>query len=98
MEHVLERRAALLASRLTAQREVVRRALTPEGERPPFTRQLAKPDALAWWREHRHDDLGQRVLARLRPADVLELDAALWGAERGDGRADSGDAFTREVP
>ena len=76
-EHILERRAHLLAGKLSARRDLLVQALAPKGQRPPFTEQMSKPEAVAWWRAHRYDDLGKQVLDRMGPADVMELDQAL---------------------
>jgi len=75
--HLFERRADRLAGRLMARRDLLANALVPAGSRPPFTKQLSKPQALAWWGQHRFDDLGRQVLANMGPEDVLELDQAL---------------------
>lgn len=76
-EHRLERRAKLLSAGLQARREALRMALAAPGQRPPFSEQLARPAALSWWRKHRGDELGARVLANMRPDSILELDQAL---------------------
>lgn len=70
----LERRAERLAAALH------RRVITLSqsfGPRPPFTEQFPKREALAWWRVHRFDELGQRVLQHFTPLQVLELDLDL---------------------
>lgn len=82
--HILERRASLLAGRLAAQRNIVRDTLAPAGQRKPFTQQLSKREALAFWRQHRYDATGQQVLATMRPEDVLELDLALSQANEAE--------------
>jgi hypothetical protein len=81
LEHPLERRAKLLAGKLSARKEMITTALAPKGKRPPFTEQLSKPDALAWWQKHRYDNLGQKVLRQMRANDIFELDAALMQAK-----------------
>ena len=75
--HVLERRATLLAGKLTARKRILVQSLAPKGQRPPFTEQLSKADALAFWQAHRNDQQGAEVLARMNDVDIAELDAAL---------------------
>jgi hypothetical protein len=67
----------MLRDALKSRRALVTQAITPKGERPPFTEQLSVPDAQRWWSKHRYDDLGKQVLGRMSPQDVLELDQAL---------------------
>lgn len=81
--HVLERRATLLAGKLTARKQMLVESLSPKGQRPPFTEQLSKADALAFWQKHRNDQQGAEVLARMNDVDIAELDAAL--AQSGGG-------------
>ncbi len=75
--NVLERRASMLAGRISARKEIIRDAFAPPGQRPPFTEQLTRAEALDFWRRHRHDRVGAEVLARMRDQDIVELDAAL---------------------
>jgi len=82
--HILERRASLLAGRMTARRDVLRDTLAPPGQRRPFTEQLSKADALAFWRQHRYDATGQQAMAGWQPQDVLELDLALSQANEAE--------------
>ena len=76
-EHVIERRARILAQKMQHRVDVLSGFIAPPGERPPFTKQLQNETALKWWREHRYDPLGNRVLQGMRPADIAELDSAL---------------------
>lgn len=75
--HRLERRSQLLAARLQERVDAMRNALTPAGQRPPFTTTMPKSAALDWWTKHRHDDLGKSALGNYSPDQVAELDAAL---------------------
>jgi hypothetical protein len=75
--HVLERRASLLAQKMQRRVQVLKEFMAPEGARPPFTQQLQRPQALRWWQEHRYDHLGAQVLQAMRPQDIAELDLAL---------------------
>lgn len=77
IDHPLERRAHLLAGRLSARKEMLVQAVAPPGTRPLFTEQMSKPQALAWWQKHRFDDLGKKVVGQMKPEDILELDQAL---------------------
>jgi len=79
-EHRLETRAHLLAERITHDRQTIVDALTPDGKRTLFAKQLSKPEALRFWQAHRFDDIGKQVLARMSPSDVMELDQALTQA------------------
>jgi len=76
-ENMLERRAAMLAGRISARKKRLREALAPPGQRPPFTKQLTKQEALEFWRLHRHDETGAEVLARMSDLEIAELDTAL---------------------
>ena len=83
-DNVLERRAHMLAGKLTKNKEMLRDALAPPGQRPPFTEQMTKREAIGWWREHRFDKYGQEVTSRMKPVDVMELDRALSQANEAD--------------
>ena len=76
-EHILERRASKIAERLNERVGLMREFLTPQGQRPPFTEALNDDNAMRFWRAHRYDMLGARVLQNMRPSDIAELDAAL---------------------
>ena len=76
-EHILEKRSHLLAQRLTARVNLIRQAVAPSGERPPFSVQLSKKDALKFWREHWNDDIGKQALAYMTPTAIMELNVAL---------------------
>ena len=76
-EHRLERRTRLLTLRVRERVDRLRDELAAPGQRPPFTEAKTAAEALAWWRAHRHDDLGQRVLARYTPDQIADLDVAL---------------------
>lgn len=73
----LERRAEVLASAIQRRIGVLAEALVPDGERPPFTQQLTKREALAFWRKHRNDAMGKSVLNGMTLDARLELDQAL---------------------
>ncbi len=89
-DHILERRSYMLAERIGSRIDTIRNAVAPEGTRPPFSEQLSKPEALRWWKEHFHDDLGQRVKANMTPEAQMELTQALSKANEADmtGEAD----------
>ena len=84
VDSVLERRAELLTGRLKARVELVRQAVAPKGQRPPFTTQMSKPEALAWWQAHFHDDLGAKVKANMTPEAQMELTVALSRANEAE--------------
>ncbi len=77
VEHPLEKRVKALSEAIKSRRELYANALRPPGSRPAFTQQFSQQQALAWWREHRYDDLGQRVVDRMSPQNIMELDQAL---------------------
>src|SRR5262245_44117717 len=76
-QHPLERRAALLAGRITSRMTDLTDSLVSAQGRRPFTDLKSRPDALAWWRENRYNQYGLRALATLPPEAVTSLDAAL---------------------
>jgi hypothetical protein len=76
-EYRVERRARLLGEAMKQRATLFAEFLRPPGERPPFTQLLQEPIALKFWREHRYDDIGARVLANMKPVDIAELDSAL---------------------
>lgn len=84
IDNVLERRAKLLAGRLTARVDLVRNAVAPKGQRPPFTTQMSKPEALAWWQKNFDTDLGAKVKANMTPEAQLELTLALSQANEAE--------------
>ena len=76
-EHMIERRADLLAQKMQRRVQVLSQFLKPDGQRPPFTKQLNNEDAMRFWMQHRYDEIGAQVLQNLQPHDIAELDAAL---------------------
>ena len=80
-EHRLETRKNLLAGRIKERIASIKMAVAPPGQRLPFTQQLTRRDALAFWTRHRYDPIGQKVINSWpedrRQAMTLELDAAL---------------------
>jgi hypothetical protein len=82
-EYGIERRARMLAGRIVSQKDLIVNALRPKGQRPPFTEQVSEAEALAFWKQHRYDGTGKRVLAAMKPADIMELDMALQSANEG---------------
>ena len=82
-EHRLERRARLLAERIRDASERLAQQLGA-GERTPFTTAMTKSESLAWWRQHRHDEFGERALQRLQPWEIAQLDVDLGKAMAGE--------------
>lgn len=80
--HLFERRVKLLAGRLQKDKALLVQAIAPPGQRPPFTEQLSKRDALNFWRAHRQDGIGKEALSRMKPEAIMELDLALAQAEQ----------------
>lgn len=81
-QHRLEVRASLLGNRMAAASDALA-ASYGEGGRPAFTEARTRREALDWWRQHRHDEYGQRVLERMPPWEIARLDADLqaWMTE-----------------
>ena len=52
-------------------------AITPPGERPPFTTDRTRDETLTWWQQNRQSEIGKSVLSQWPPERVVELDAAL---------------------
>ena len=77
IEHVMERRAARLASAISHRIEVMVEFLKPDGAPPVFTTKMSRREALEFWRRHRTDEIGSALLARMTPEQVAELDRAL---------------------
>ena len=84
VDHVLERRAHLLAGRLSGRLTTLKTAVAPPGQRPPFTTQMSQREALTWWREHFDDDLGKKVRERMNPESQMELQLALSQANEAE--------------
>lgn len=76
-QHILERRAGLLADKLKKNMNDLTESLQAAGGRIPFKTKLSKGSALDWWAQHRYDQLGQRALSSLDPASIMSLDAEL---------------------
>mgnify|MGYP001560637583 CR=1 len=89
-EHIIERRVVALADAIRARRQLITNALLPSNQRPLFTKQLSKKDAMAFWQQHRFDDVGKQVSANMKPEDVMELDLALSQANEPTEGVDNG--------
>ena len=76
-EHPLERRSRLLGGAIKARLTTLRDAIAPEGERKPWTTQMTRSDALAFWRTNRYTPEGLAILQTLPPQDVMALDVEL---------------------
>lgn len=76
-QHILERRANLIAQKLEQRVQDMTIALQAADGRLPFHTKLSRGDALDWWMKHRYDSLGQQVIQKLPPMAVFNLDAEL---------------------
>ncbi len=76
-QHRLEKRASLLADGLVHRLEIARNAVAPKGERPPFSVQMTRGEALMFWRQHFFDPVGLRLREAMTPDAQLELALAL---------------------
>ena len=77
IEYIMERRARLLADAIKHRIEVLLYLLKEPGQRPVFTKKLSQREALAWWRAHRTDPLGMRLMATMSPGQIMDIDRAL---------------------
>ncbi len=74
----LEMRSRKLGDAISRRVDIVTQGLRPPGQRPSFTQQLSKPDALNWWLKNwGNPQTGGRVLSQMDPMSQLELHAAL---------------------
>lgn len=76
-DHKLERRSRLLATRITQRTRALREAVTPPGERPPYSVVMNREHAMEWWSQNRFSDVGTLVLQNWKPEQVATLDAQL---------------------
>ena len=72
--HRLEKRARMLASRMTQ----IKDGLTSQLDGRPFTEAKTRTAALDWWARHRNDQYGAEVLRRMDPVQIAELDQSLY--------------------
>lgn len=82
--HRAEGRSALLAQRVTQRRDALAGMLRAPGDRTLFTEHKPEGEALDWWRLHRNDSLGKKVIDRWMANDpnqgmltLASLDQAL---------------------
>ena len=82
--HRLEGRSSLLAQRIIQRKDALSGMLRAPNDRALFTEHKPESEALDWWRIHRNDPLGKKVIDRLvatnphdAPLKLAELDAAL---------------------
>lgn len=76
-ERRLERRSHLIADGLKARISTIAQTLTPKGEAAPYMERQSREKALAWWSKHYTDELGQQVLAQMKPAEILALNTEI---------------------
>lgn len=77
LQHVMERRASLLANAIEHRVQVMADFLMPPGQPPVFSKRVSRREALAFWTKHRYDQIGAAVLSRWTPEQVMQLDAEL---------------------
>lgn len=77
IEYIMERRARKLADAIRHRIELLVDLMKEPGRRPVFTKKMSEREALAWWRQHRNDELGMKVIANMRPEQTMALDRAL---------------------
>ena len=77
IEYIMERRARLLADAIKHRIDVLLYLLKEPGQRPVFTKKLPQREALTWWRAHRTDPLGMRLMATMSPEQIMGIDRAL---------------------
>lgn len=83
-DHALERRARLLATRIQMRMTAMRDAVTPPGERPPFSVVMNRDKAMEFWSQNRFSEIGTMVLQNWKPEQVARLDAELseWQTQK----------------
>lgn len=74
IQHRATVRAGLLGEAIRRRVALYAAFLKPAGGLPPFTEQKTKAEALKFWVQHRHDRVGQQILAGYTPMQVAELD------------------------
>jgi len=72
-QHVLDRRATMLGSRIQSQIASLARAFRPKGSTPAFSEALPRQKALAWWSRNIDQPEGQRQLAKYDPITQMDL-------------------------
>ena len=77
VQHVIDRRADLLAEAILHQVEVRAAMLNPVGGKPPFTDQVTTDEAFAFWSKYRYEPQGKAAISRMTPLQIAELDAWL---------------------
>jgi hypothetical protein len=73
----LESLANKLGDALTRRIDIVSTALTPQGQRPPFTEQMSQQDALKFWLDNWDQPYMKPVMDRLDPLSRLQLHNAV---------------------
>ena len=83
-QHPLERYTDRLASEMGQAIDKLATYLRPPGGRVLWTTPLARKDALAFYRQHKNDEIGKAALAGLSPLDVMDLERNLALDEQGE--------------
>jgi hypothetical protein len=73
----MEQRSALLATRMIQRKNALRDAITPPGERPPFTVAKTRNEALEFWAKEWTTPLGKMILGTYTEEQKAALEAAL---------------------
>ena len=76
-EHALERRAAAFQVGWDRRINMLRNAIAPEGQRPPFTTELTEEKALDWWRQNYQTPDAILMLQAMKPEQIIELQARM---------------------
>ncbi len=77
LQHVMERRAELLANAIEHRVQVMTDFLQPPGQPPVFSQKVSRREWLEFWRLHRTDEVGAQVLSTWTPEQIMALDTAL---------------------
>lgn len=72
-QHVLDRRAQMMAARIQQQAEMLARSLRPPNSAPFGTQALPERQAMEWWDANIDNEYGQRELKRYGPLDQMDL-------------------------
>ncbi len=67
----------MLGNAISHRIDAISTSLTPQGERPPFTRKKSARETMLWWLRHRYDQTGLEVYNAMDPTQQAQLDAWL---------------------
>jgi hypothetical protein len=96
--HRIEGRSNLLAQRVVQRRDALAGMLRAPDDRPLFTQQMPDGEALEWWRRHRNDPLGKKVIDRWMTNDPNQGMLTLANLDQALSRKLEADGFLPQEP